>query len=131
MPIRAENRSKYPKDWKEISARIRFVRAGGRCECEGECGLIHGGRCEARHGHPHPRTGAKSVCLTTAHLADPIEDCSDENLRAFCEQCHNRYDAPARAAGIRDRRHKILEKAGQIAFEIECATGKPVARKES
>lgn len=102
MPIRPENRARYPKDWKAISARIRFERAGGVCECTGECGLDHDGRCDAVHAEPHPRTGSK-VVLTTAHLNDPIEDCSDENLRAMCQQCHNRYDAPMRRAGIRER----------------------------
>lgn len=105
MPIRPENRARYPKDWKAISHRIRFDRAGGRCECEGECGLDHDGRCAALHGEAHPTTGSK-VVLTTAHLADPIEDCSDDNLKAMCQQCHNRYDAPARRQGIRDRANR-------------------------
>lgn len=30
MPIRAENKIRYPVDWPEISARIRFVRAATR-----------------------------------------------------------------------------------------------------
>ena len=34
MPIKKENKNKYPKNWKEISNRIRFERAEGRCECE-------------------------------------------------------------------------------------------------
>ena len=29
----------YPEGWHEFSQQIRFARAGGRCECEGECGL--------------------------------------------------------------------------------------------
>lgn len=37
MPIRPENRERYPADWKAISAAIK-ARAGNRCECEGECG---------------------------------------------------------------------------------------------
>jgi hypothetical protein len=102
MPIRPENRARYPKDWKAISQRIRFDRAAARCECIGECGLDHGDRCVAEHGKPHPTTGS-NVVLTTAHLAEPIENCSDENLRAMCQQCHNRYDAPMRRAGIRER----------------------------
>jgi hypothetical protein len=32
MPILPENRAKYPADWKAISRRIRFERAGNRCE---------------------------------------------------------------------------------------------------
>jgi hypothetical protein len=30
MPIRPENRARYPKDWKAISLRIRRERAEGR-----------------------------------------------------------------------------------------------------
>ena len=39
MPIRPENRARYPKDWKAISKRIPFARAGGRCDCTGKCGV--------------------------------------------------------------------------------------------
>lgn len=76
MPIRPENRKRYPPSWSEISQRIRFDRAQGRCECEGECGHDHAddpsiydfdGRCEAVHGEPHPVTGS-DVVLTVAHL---------------------------------------------------------------
>lgn len=31
MPIRPENKARYPKDWPAISKRIR-ERSGGRCE---------------------------------------------------------------------------------------------------
>lgn len=104
MPIRPENRSKYPPDWKEISARIRFERAGGRCECDGRCGEDHArGRCAAEHGEPHPVTGS-IVVLTVMHLDhDPTHN-EDENLMAGCQKCHNRYDAPMRRKGIADRR---------------------------
>lgn len=40
MPIRPENRSRYPADWPQISLAIK-ERAGWRCECRGECGLDH------------------------------------------------------------------------------------------
>lgn len=132
MPIRPENRARYPKDWKAISARIRFERGEGRCECVGECGLKHpAGRCEARHGLAHPTTGSL-VVLTCAHRAEPIEDCRDENLFGACQQCHNRYDAPARAAGVKARREerkaaeraRIMQTADVIAFNLECETGR-------
>ncbi len=124
MPIRPENRARYPRNWKEISLRIRFERAGGRCECDGKCGREHeGGRCDARHGFPHPET-ASVVVLTTAHISDEVEDCSDENLFAACQRCHNRFDAHKRAAGVRQRREaerrRVLDKAGQLAFETAC-----------
>lgn len=91
MPIRHDNRDRYPVDWKDISFRIRFVRALGRCECEGECGTDHGGRCKARHNAPSPRTGTK-VVLTTAHLDHTPENCDDSNLKAMCNGCHLHYD---------------------------------------
>ena len=106
MPIRPENRRRYPKDWRLISERIRFERAGGRCECSGECGLDHGiaGRCNAWHGDPHPATGS-IVLLTVAHLDHTPENCADDNLRAMCQRCHNRYDMPMRRRGIAERTH--------------------------
>ncbi|MET7888940.1 hypothetical protein [Streptomyces avermitilis] len=92
MPIRSENLHRYPRDWNEISARIRFERAGGRCECTGHCGLTHpGGRCPARHEQIHPDTGSV-VGLTTAHLNHTPEDVRDENLLAACQLCHLRID---------------------------------------
>ncbi len=97
MPIRAEDRDRYPADWPQISQRIRFERAGGRCECAGECGHDHGGRCTAEHGKPHPVTGSK-VVLTTAHRDHTPEHCHDGNLFAACQRCHNAYDAPHRRA---------------------------------
>lgn len=39
MPIRPENRARYPKDWSLRSRFVRFVRARGRCEW---CGAEHG-----------------------------------------------------------------------------------------
>lgn len=89
MPMKREN---YPKDWEKISARIRFDRAGGRCEFIMEDGR----RCPAVHGWASPITGAK-VVLTTAHLLDPNPmNCADDNLMAMCQLHHLRYDAPRR-----------------------------------
>jgi hypothetical protein len=96
-PVRASERSRYPANWQAISARIRFGRAGGRCECEGECGTGHAGRCAARHGLPHPVTGSR-VVLTTAHLDHVPEHCSEANLRAMCQRCDLAYDAVHHAA---------------------------------
>lgn len=87
MPISKENRQLYPKDWPEISFRIRFGRARGRCECKDE----RGRRCKARHGKPHPLTGS-IVVLTTMHLDHDPTNCADGNLCAGCQRCHNRYD---------------------------------------
>ena len=92
MPIRPENRSRYPSDWPAISRRIR-VRAGDRCE-----GSPAFPDCRAENGKPHPVTGSM-VVLTVAHLDHQPENCDDANLRAWCQRCHNVYDAPMRRAG--------------------------------
>jgi len=71
MPLKPEKAALYPPNWKTFSDRIRFIRAEGRCECTGECGLHrdHPGprRCTELHGHK--ATWAKGqVILTVAHL---------------------------------------------------------------
>ncbi len=91
-PIRPENRNLYPPDWAAISEYIRFGRAGGRCECEGECGRgTHKGRCPNVHGGRAYGTGS-TVVLTTAHLDHVPEHVAESNLRAFCQGCHLHYD---------------------------------------
>lgn len=96
-PIRKSEAARYPKDWKAISARIKG-RSGGRCECQGECGLHPPNplprRCEERHGAP-ARWAKGRIVLTVAHLGDPSpENCADDNLKAMCQRCHLRYDTP-------------------------------------
>ncbi len=123
MPI---NPSDYPPDWEEISRRIRFGRAGGKCECRGECGHAHpGGRCNAPHGEMVHRCEARPrlwrleagegfyavrVILTTAHLDHDRWRNDEANLRAFCQFCHLNYDRLHRAAL---KRQRALE-AGQL-----------------
>lgn len=95
MPIRPENVTRYPKDWKLRSFFIRFVRARGMCEW-----------CGAAHGEPHPLTGA-TVVLTTAHVYDHRpEAASLLNLAALCQKCHNGHDARRRREGIAARRRE-------------------------
>lgn len=108
MPIRPENRGRYPKTWKAMVAAAG-ERSGGRCECDGRCGLDHdGGRCAAVNGQPHPSTGSK-VVLTLAHEHGvPLEETSINRMFHACQQCHNRYDAPMRRAGIQQRARAAL-----------------------
>lgn len=113
MPIRPENIARYPQDWRAISTRIRAERAGNRCE-----GSPLFPDCRAAGGEPHPVTGS-IVVLTVAHLNHQPEDCADENLRAWCQRCHNAYDAPKRAAGIRERR------------KLKCADGDLFATEDA
>ena len=102
MPIRPENRGRYPDDWAMISYRVRHWRATLRCECVGECGRGHQGRCAALDGLPHPVTGSK-VVLTVAHLDHTPENCDLANLRAMCQACHLCYDRAHHAETKRAR----------------------------
>ena len=110
MPILKEHRDLYPKNWKNISQRIRFDRAGGRCEFEES-----GARCTAEHGKPHPTTGS-TVVLTTMHLDHDPTNCEDGNLLAACQLHHNRYD---RAHRNETRQRRIREAKG-AALDFPC-----------
>lgn len=113
MPIRPEERARYPRDWKHISLRIR-ERAGWRCE--GSPGFYPD--CRAANAEPHPVTGSK-VVLTVAHLDHTPENCADENLMAMCQRCHLTYDAAHHAANSRKRR--MAAKADGDLFSLETA----------
>jgi len=124
MPIRPENRDRYPTDWKQISDRIRFERAAGRCECEGECGMPGhvAARCANRHGRASVYTGSL-VVLTTAHLNHTPEDCRDENLKAMCQGCHLWYDRKHHAETARATREAQRVAAGVLPLDgIEVAS---------
>jgi len=120
MPIRPENRDRYPDNWKsEIRPRI-LERAKHKCEqcrapdrtviARGEGNdadtymLEHGevfhadtgdyiGLCRGSEFDGRPVV----VILTVSHLDHAPENCDDSNLRALCQRCHNRHDAPHRA----------------------------------
>jgi cytochrome c553 len=102
MPIRPENRARYPKDWRLRSHFVRVVRAKNRCEW-----------CSAENGQPHPITGSR-VVLTTAHVFDERpEAASLLNLAALCQRCHNRHDAKGRHER---RRARLMRESGQVAL---------------
>lgn len=109
------NRKLYPDNWEEISERIRFTRAKGKCECDGMCGG-HDGHCTAEHGQTHPVTGSM-VVLTTAHWPDhdPM-NCDDDNLFALCQKCHNTLDMPMRQRNVARKRKQALITAGQMVL---------------
>ncbi len=117
MPIRPENRDRYPSDWRQISHRIKAERAGWRCECHGECGRgTHDSRCPNVHGQPAYGTGSK-VVLTTAHLDHTPEHCDDDNLRAMCQGCHLHYDRDHHAQTRATTRSQMLLSTGQLALD--------------
>jgi len=60
-------------------------------------------RCEERDGEK-ASWARGTVVLTVAHLNHEPSDCRDENLRAMCQRCHNRYDRPHRNANAAQTR---------------------------
>lgn len=114
MPINPELKHLYPPDWKAISLRVRFERAGGKCE-----------HCEAPHGwfrdqydvlhDPATWAGlqtngfhwrASKIVLTTAHLNHDPSDNREENLAALCQRCHLAHDLKHHLQSRRINREK-------------------------
>lgn len=117
MPIRREYRFFYPIDWPQLSAVIRFRRAGGRCE---GCGRPHkqmvvhlgdgrwwdadAGRWRDGRGRLiRLKIGADDVLgrarrtrvvLAAAHRDHDTSNNADANLAAFCQRCHLIHDRP-------------------------------------
>lgn len=119
--------TRYPVEWKNIIVPRIAKRAGGRCECTGECGK-HSDRCTARNHKPHPITGSIST-FTTAHLGIPKpdgtpgnkhdkQDCRDENLKHMCNACHLNFDRDEHVANARATRRRKIVEAGQMEMSI-------------
>ena len=115
MPIKPENKKRYPKNWKEISDRIK-ERAGHKCEiCAVPNGALiaRGGASDAgtymlpdgqvfddetgerlgmARGSEYNAKRFVQIVLTVMHLDHTPENCEADNLKAACQQCHLRYD---------------------------------------
>lgn len=110
MPIKPENRDRYPANWRELRAKV-LDRAGHRCEWPG-CGAHNYAAgywdrdgfvmIATRITAVDPRTtlqlaarGHKliRIVLTIAHLDHVPEHCDLDNLRAWCQRHHLAYDA--------------------------------------
>jgi 5-methylcytosine-specific restriction endonuclease McrA len=100
MPIKPENRHRYPAHWPDIRAAI-LERAGHRCE---QCGVpnrayrLHGSDVWTRDrgvvdGWALDGERVTRVVLTIAHTDHMPENCHPTNLRALCQRCHLAYDA--------------------------------------
>ncbi|WP_082503957.1 hypothetical protein [Methylobacterium sp. Leaf111] len=117
MPIRREHRFFYPIDWPQLSAVIRFKRAGGRCEV---CARPHGqrvfhlgdGRWWDAEGASWRDGAGRFICLAigaddvlgrvrttrvvlaTGHRDHDTANNGPKNLAAFCQRCHMKHDRP-------------------------------------
>ncbi len=116
MPIKPENKARYPNNWPAI--RMAIAIRSGNC-CEGSPAYP---KCRAENDKPHPETGS-NVVLTVAHLDHQPENCDglelrpidfplralpkkDSNLRHWCQRCHLTYDAPHHAINASATRKK-------------------------
>jgi hypothetical protein len=115
MPIRREFRPLYPPNWPELSQRVRFERAGGRCQ---GCGRPHLAqvRClpdgrwfDTAAGIWRDRRGRRArwpdlleavnfrvtvVVLAAAHLDNNPANNRLANLKGLCQRCHMLHDRP-------------------------------------
>jgi 5-methylcytosine-specific restriction endonuclease McrA len=127
MPIKPENKSRYPANWKEIRAAI-LERAGHKCEqcnaanctricrgvdadvdtymtAEAEVFDADTGEYLGRARMSEWRVGKMvRIVLTIAHLDHAPENCDPANLLALCQRCHLRYDAAHHAVNARETR---------------------------
>ena len=131
MPIKPENKARYPKDWPQIRAAI-LERAGNQCEkCKApnRTRIARGagkdvdtymldnadvycaesgqylGRCR---NSDYDLLRMTDVVLTIAHLDHVPENCAPENLLALCQRCHLRYDQQHHQANARATRKARL-----------------------
>jgi hypothetical protein len=124
VPIAAENRHRYPPDWSSEIRPAILRRAELRCECEGECGRGHRGRCPERHLQPavFGKRGY-TVVLAVAHLNHAPEDDDPGVLRAMCQGCHLDYDRDHHRQSEVERWQRALEGAGQLSLVDTRALG--------
>lgn len=135
------DKSRYPEDWNEISRRIRYERAGGKCEW---CGAPDGQFIRRNRGNPAmwelatETTPADQewyrpvrVMLTVHHKGIPKPDGSpgdrhdkmdvrEENLAALCQRCHLFADLDIHMANARQtrlkKREQIARQSGQLGL---------------
>lgn len=131
MPIKPENKARYPANWKEICAAI-LERANHCCE---QCRVKNHDRIargDGRFADTYMTNDAYVYCantgesmgqvrmsdyevknmvdivLTIAHLDHIPENCEPDNLKALCQRCHLRYDAKHHAETAKATRRAKL-----------------------
>lgn len=98
MPIRPENKSLYPDNWKDIRAAI-LERANSKCEL---CGVLNYSFREKTR-----------IVLTIMHLNHDPTDNRSENLKAGCQKCHLAYDKEHHRKSRLKNKYLDREKSGQ------------------
>lgn len=131
MPIKPENRHRYPLNWREIRNAV-VEEAGHKCEF---CGVPNGEIVVRKTEHATSWevvddvtlgvTGQDTddliatvgrtvkIVLTVAHLDHQPEHNERANLRALCQLCHLRWDAKHHA---HTRAVSRLKESGQLSI---------------
>lgn len=130
MPIKPENKGRYPANWKDVRRRI-LARAGNCCE---RCRVPNKERITrgtgddadtymdsdanvycANTGEHFGQTHMSNfecngkwinIVLTIAHLDHQPENCADDNLKALCQRCHLLHDQQHHRANAAITRHQ-------------------------
>jgi hypothetical protein len=137
MPV---DYKKYPSDWKTAIRPAILKRANDCCEFCGLANHSEGLRDKSgkfidwveienalndrgydyfdnelkHHLDKHGRVDKLlEIVLTIAHLNHNILDNREQNLKALCQQCHNRYDAQYRK---KNRRNTRIRKMGALTL---------------
>lgn len=131
MPIKPENKQRYPENWSEIRAAIleRSENCCEQCKVKNRTRIARGagkdvdtymtddadvycadsgqylGMCRMSDYDVLRMT---DIVLTIAHLDHQPENCAPENLKALCQRCHLRYDSQHNAETSRSTRRSRL-----------------------
>ena len=102
MPIKPENKARYPKDWKKIREAV-LARAEHCCEgspkfpdCRVPNYAVRNNETGEFSFDPFATAywpKKSKIVLTIAHLDHTPENNDLSNLRAWCQRCQLIYDA--------------------------------------
>lgn len=138
MPIRPENKNRYPANWKEIRASI-LARSGNCCEW---CGVLnHAEGARDIHGEWHDERQIDNmnstvgeilfgeypkiirIVLTIAHIDHTPEHNDPANLAALCQRCHLNHD---RHIHLANRAETVKRKRAERREAARTANGQKV-----
>lgn len=143
MPIKTENKCRYPQNWSEIREKIlaRAKHCCEQCKVKNKTRIARG---DGQYANTYQTVNADVFCadtgkhlgkvrmsdyivknmvdivLTIAHLDHQPENCDPSNLKALCQRCHLRYDAQHHAENAKATRrnrkaiHDLFEPAPLI-----------------